>query len=144
MRDNRLFFALEEILADVILADASDYGVDLAVSKVFPSYQPGSHRWEQFLYLDVHWITCETEAIVGQPSRTAHINLLDGTLRVNGQLLGGLTREIKNSPKIQQIFSDVRTCCNLWYQQMSLILIFSKASLSYHPISQEWISRPSL
>jgi hypothetical protein len=104
-RDNRLFLALEVILRDVILADASDYGVDLAVSKIFASYQPGTHRWAQ-LYPITRWLTCETEATVDKPSQSVHINLHDGTLLVNGQLLGGLPRDIR------EIFRDVCTCCS--------------------------------
>jgi hypothetical protein len=104
-RDSRLFLALEEILADVILADVSDYGVDLAVGKIFASYQPGTQRWEQLQYPNARWLTCETEATVDQPLQTVHINLLDGALRVNGQLLGGLPRVLRET------FSDVCTCC---------------------------------
>ncbi|KAF8551419.1 hypothetical protein OG21DRAFT_1487022 [Imleria badia] len=75
-RDRGLSLALEEILRDVILADVSDYGVDLAVSNTFVLYQP------------------------------VHINLLDGALRVNCQLLGGLPRKAWASRECQQIFHD--------------------------------------
>ena len=34
-RDSRLSLTVEEILRDVILADPSDYGVDLAIGKIF-------------------------------------------------------------------------------------------------------------
>ena len=45
-RDSRLSLAVEDILRDLILADPSDYGVDLAVGKIFASYDPGTHRCE--------------------------------------------------------------------------------------------------
>ena len=96
---------LEDILRDVILADASDYGVDLAVGKIFASYQPGTQRWEQLQHPNARWLMCETDATVDQHSQTVHINLLDGALRVNGQLLSGLSRDVR------EIFRDVRTCC---------------------------------
>ncbi|KAF8554924.1 hypothetical protein OG21DRAFT_1484286 [Imleria badia] len=105
-RDDRLFLALEEILRDVILADVSDYGMDLAVGKIVVRYQPGRQRWEQLQYPNVRWVTCETDATVDQASQTVHINLLDGTLRLNGQLLGGLPREAWASRECQQIFHD--------------------------------------
>ncbi|KAF8548327.1 hypothetical protein OG21DRAFT_1449260 [Imleria badia] len=105
-RDSRLFLALDEILRDVILADASDYGVDLAVAKIFVRYQPGTQRWEQLQYPIAHWLTCETDATVDQLAQKVHINLLDGALRVNGQLLGGLPREAWASRECQQIFHD--------------------------------------
>ncbi|KAF8555664.1 hypothetical protein OG21DRAFT_1496140 [Imleria badia] len=104
--DRRLCLALEEILRDVIIADVSDYGVDLAVAKIFVRYQPGTQRWEQLQYPNARWLTCETDATVDQPSQTVHINLLDGALRVNGQLLGGLPPKACASPECQQIFHD--------------------------------------
>ena len=104
-RDSRLFLALEEILADVILADVSDYGIDLAVGKIFASYQPGTQSWERLQHPNSRWLTCKTEAAIDQASQTVHINLFDGVLRVNGQLLGGLPRGLR------EIFRDVCTCC---------------------------------
>ena len=105
-RDNHLFLVVEEILADVILADASDYGVDLAVGRIFASHQPGTQRWERLQYPNARWLTCKTEATVNQPSQIVHINLFDGALRVNGQLLGGLPRDLR------EIFRDVCTRCS--------------------------------
>ena len=105
-RDRRLSPALEVILRDVILADASDYGVDLAVGKVFASYHPGTQRWEQLQYPNARWLTCKTEATVDQPSQTVHMNLLDEALRVNGQLLSGLPIDF------MEIFRDVCTGCS--------------------------------
>ena len=108
-RDSRLSLALEEILKDVILADVSDYGVDLAVAKIFASYRPGTQRWEQLQYPNARWLTCKTEATVDQPSQTMHMNLLDWALRVNGQLLSGLPYDVR------RIFWDVCTGCSFWY-----------------------------
>ena len=105
-RGSRLSPALEEILRDVILADVLDYGVDLAVRKIFASHQPGTHRWEQLQYPNTCWLTCKTETTLDQPSQTVHINLLDGALRVNGQLLGELL------PDVREIFRDVCACCS--------------------------------
>jgi hypothetical protein len=98
---------------EVILADVSDYGVDLAAGKIFASYQPGAQRWEQLQYPNGRWLTCKTEATVDQPSQTVHINLLDGALRVNGQLLGGLPRDIR------EIFRDVCTCFTSYVNECS-------------------------
>ena len=105
-RDRRLSPALEEILRDVILADPSDYGVDLAVAKIFTSYQPGTQRWEQLQNPNACWLICKTEATVDQPSQTVHVNLLDGDLRVAGQPLGGLPRDVV------EFFRNVRICCS--------------------------------
>jgi hypothetical protein len=93
-------------LRDVILADASDYGVDLAVSKILASHRPGTQRWERSQYPNARWLTCETGATVVKASQKVHINLLNGELRVAGQPLGGLLRDVR------EIFRDVRTYCS--------------------------------
>jgi hypothetical protein len=110
-RDRRLSFTLEGVLRDAILADASDYGVDLAVSKIFAIYQPGTDRWEPMQYPNTRWLTCKAEATADQLARTVHLNLLNGALQVDGQPLGGLPHRFMESPEWQQIFRDVRTCC---------------------------------
>ena len=109
-RDRRLSPALEEILRDVILANASDYGVDLAVGKIFVGYKPGAQRWEQLQYPNIRWLTCKTEMVVDQPSQALHINLLDGALRVDGRLLGGLPDHYHYH--LRKIFRNVCTCCS--------------------------------
>jgi hypothetical protein len=106
-RDHHLSPALEEILRDVILADPSDYGVDLAVAKNFATYQPGTQRWEQLQYPNARLLTCKTDATVDQPSQTVHLNVLDGDLRVAGQPLGGLPDAVG-----EIMFRDVRICCS--------------------------------
>ncbi|KAF8443938.1 hypothetical protein L210DRAFT_3643514 [Boletus edulis BED1] len=101
---HRLSPALADIPKDVILTDASDYGVDLAIGKIFPIYRPGTCRWEEWQSPNDHWITCNIEEAVSQPSQTLHINLHDGVLRVNGQLLGGLQHKVKYQSS--EIFRD--------------------------------------
>jgi hypothetical protein len=98
----------------VIIADPSDYGVDLAVAKSFASYQPGSQRWEQLQYSNARWLTCETDATVDQPSQSVHLNVLDGDLRVAGQPLGRLPDDVR------EIFLDVRICCGFRYYVTSV------------------------
>lgn len=106
-RDCRLSLAIEEVLRDAAIADASNYGIDLAVAKTFISYRPGIHRWEQLQHPNDCWLICKYKAARDQPSQTVHINLLDGSLRVGGQLLGGLPPGKENFP---EIFHDVCTC----------------------------------
>ena len=93
-------------MRDLILADPSDYGVDLAVGKIFASYHPGTQRWKQLEYPNARWLTCKTEATVDQPSQTVHVNLLGGDLHVAGQPLGGLPRDVR------EFFRNVRICCS--------------------------------
>ena len=110
-RDCRLSLALEEILRNTILADASGYAVDLAVARIFTNYRPGTRRWDELQYPNNRWLTCETKAAMNQRFQMVHINLLDGEVRVAGQPLGSLPDEIKNSFEFRRIFRDVRISC---------------------------------
>lgn len=109
-RDSRLSSVLEGILRDVIINDPSDYGIDLAVAKIFATYRPGAHRWKPLRYPNARWLICETKAIRDQRSQTVYVNLLDGSLQLDGQPLGGVPCEIRNDPQLQWIFRDVRVC----------------------------------
>ncbi|KAH0835817.1 hypothetical protein J3R83DRAFT_9676 [Lanmaoa asiatica] len=102
----RLSLALEGILRDVILADTSDYGVDLAVSKIFPSHRPSAHKWQQLQHQNARWLTCGTKVTGDQPSQTMHLNLLSGELRLDGQPLDALLRAMRGSPQFQKIFCN--------------------------------------
>jgi len=110
-RDRRLSLSLEDILRDEILADPSDYGVDLAVANFFVSHKPCPYRWEQLQCSNARWLVCQTAATMDYPSQSVHINLLNGEFRVGGRacdtLLPKLT--IKDSPEYKSIFCDVRT-----------------------------------
>ncbi|KAF8434504.1 hypothetical protein L210DRAFT_3649011 [Boletus edulis BED1] len=105
-RDSRLSFILEQILRDAILDDPSDYGVDLAVGRIFASHSSGIQRYEQLQYPNTCWLTCQTNVTMDQPSQTIHINLLDGALHVGGRSLGGSLRAAWESPECQEIFRD--------------------------------------
>ena len=107
-RDFHLSLALEQFLMDAICADVSDYAIDLAVSMIFASHRPGTHKWNHLQYPNARWLTCETTATLDQPSKTILVDLLDGALRVNGQLVGGLPDEIRNAATWHQIFQSVR------------------------------------
>lgn len=108
--DCQLSLSIEWTLRDVILADASDYSVDLAVSKIFASYRPSVHSWNHLQYPHNCWLTCESEATTDQPKQTVHINLCYRELRVAGQQLSGLLDEIRNSPEFRPVFRDVCPC----------------------------------
>ena len=107
-RDCRLSLAIEKVLMDAATADASNYGIDLAVAKIFTSYKPGIHRWEQLQHPNDCWLICKSKAARDQPSQTVHINLFDGSLRVDGQLY--LPPGNEKLPELRKIFYDVRTC----------------------------------
>jgi hypothetical protein len=106
-RDRRLSLALSSVVSDVIQADSSRQGIDLAISWVWPEYRPGS-KWTPLLNPDSHWFSCRTASTTGQVSQVVHYNLLDGSLFVNGKSLGRLPHEILRHPLYKLIFGNVR------------------------------------
>jgi hypothetical protein len=110
-RDRRLSYALEEVLRNAIQADTPDLSVDLAVRKSWPGYWPGTRRWEPLDYPNSHWITCQTGENRDQGSQVVHVNLLDGSLLVDGWPIGErLPSVITEHPMYHTIFGDVHTC----------------------------------
>ena len=106
-RGHRLSLALEGTLSNFILADPSDYGIDLAVAKIFFIHRPGTQRWGQLQKPNTCWFACSTRATKDRPLLTVYINLLNGLFRVDDQTLGGLPPWIGNSPTMQKILGDV-------------------------------------
>ncbi|KAF8557183.1 hypothetical protein OG21DRAFT_1601805 [Imleria badia] len=105
-RDRRLSLALEGVLRDVILADASNRGIDLAVRNVWSGYRPGPQSWQPSPHPNPHWLTCETAATGSRHSQLVHFNLLDGTLLVDGKPINGLPPEIRKQALYRRIFGN--------------------------------------
>ena len=137
-RDRRLSLALECIVSDIILADASNLGINLAVGRVWPHYRPGS-KWTQLQSPNSRWFSCTTAPTVDQCSQVVHFNLLDGSLLVNGKSLGRLPNEIQRHPLYNLVFGEVRLLMPSVMQVTDRLC--SKSSKSYPAISQGWITR---
>ncbi|KAF8550407.1 hypothetical protein OG21DRAFT_1446652 [Imleria badia] len=106
-QDRHLSHALEEVLRNAIQADIPDLGVDLAVRRRWPGYRPGTRRWKPLDYPDSHWIACQTAVTEGQRPQIVHVNLLDGSLLVDGRPIGGrLPDAITGHPVYRVIFRD--------------------------------------
>lgn len=112
-RDSYLSLSLEQIARDLIISDPSDYGVDLAVGKIFTGHRPSTHKWKHLQHANARWLRCKTDATIDQASQTIHFDLLDGAVRVNGQPLDELMHKIRGFAECQQIFRDVRTCADV-------------------------------
>ncbi|KAF8551213.1 hypothetical protein OG21DRAFT_319615, partial [Imleria badia] len=104
-RDRRLSLAVESVLTDVILANSSDQGIDLAVSRVWPDYRPGS-EWSPLPDPHSRWLSCTTESTTTQCSQVVHFNLLDGSLLVDGKPLSRLPSAIVGHPLYNLIFGE--------------------------------------
>ena len=84
-RDRRLSLILEESLRDAIQADTTDLGVDRAIQLVWPGFRPGLRRWESLQPPNSRWLVCETAATRDRDSQLVHVNMLDGSLLVDGK-----------------------------------------------------------
>ena len=110
VHERRLSAVVEGVLRDVILSDVSDRGIDLAVCNIWPGYQTGPTRWKPEQHPHSHWLVSTTAATANAHSQTVHINLLDGSLLVDGRPLGMLPQEIRSHPLYRDIFGQVHTC----------------------------------
>ncbi|KIJ64298.1 hypothetical protein HYDPIDRAFT_90931, partial [Hydnomerulius pinastri MD-312] len=102
-RDRRLSLAIEDILSDLI--DENDEGIDLAVTKVWPAYRPGT-KWERLEHPNSRWFSCQTAKTKAQRSQEVHFNLHDGTLLVDGKPLARLPNEITSHPVYSMVFGN--------------------------------------
>lgn len=79
-------------------------GLDNGIRCVWEGFtRDQSKPWTK---LDDHWVTCRTAFTADSQSLTVHLNLLQGTLRVNGKALGYLPMEIKQHGLFKSIFPD--------------------------------------
>ena len=151
----RFSVAIGGVLRDVILSDVSDRGIDLAVCNIWPGYQTGPARWKPEQYPHSHWLVSTTAAAANAHSQTVHINLLDGSLLVDGRPLGMLPQEIRWHPLYQRIFDCVCTCQCLRHrqdtdfplQQAPLIIPSNLAGMEFATIamiSDHFVSAPDV
>ena len=106
-RDRRLSLTLEGVLRDLILADVSNRGIDLAVRNIWSGYRPCPQRWQPLPHPNSHWLTCETAATGKRRSQIVHLNLLDGMLLVDSKPIDGLPHEIRKQALYKRIFGGV-------------------------------------
>jgi len=99
-------------------------GLDDALTAVWSEYRPGN-GWEQLPHPNDRWVTTSTPDGLS----TVHLNLLDGTLLINGKPLKHLPSSIVTHPTFCRILGLVRippSICNplsLPHQQKTLDII---------------------
>ena len=136
----QLSVAMEEVVKDAILSDVSDRGIDLAVHNIWPGYRPGPGRWQQERYPHSHWLASTTPETAGRQSQTVRINLLDGSLLIDGRPLGILPQEILWHPLYKRVFRSVCTDQGARRGQNVDFFFRGRLVLSFHLISLEWTS----
>ena len=137
-RDHRLSLALEDILRDLIQTDFGDEGIDRAIRRIWHDYRPGS-EWTPLHNPDSRWVSCTTASTADQRSQRAYLNLLDGSLLVDGKPLGRLPAEILRHPLYNLIFGEV--CLAVPKVTQVTDYICSKFLILSQAISQGWITQ---
>ena len=107
-RDCHLSLILEGSLRDAIQADTSGLGVDRAIQVVWPSYRPSLSRWDLLQSPNSRWLVCETAPSGHKRSQMVHVNILDGSVLIDGKLMsGGLPSNITSNPMYCDLFDNV-------------------------------------
>ena len=138
-RDRRLSLALENVVSDIIQGDFRDQCINLAVGRIWPGYRPGS-KWRPLQVPKSRWFCCTTARQALQRPQVVHLNILDGSLLIDGKPLGTwLPNEFVRHPLYKLIFGEV--CLAIFNVTQTADHPYSKRSRSYQVISQGWITR---
>ena len=106
-RDRRLAWKLEQTVSNII--NEGNEGINLAIKRIWPAYRAKDAQWERAGLENCSWFTNNMSASEGQQSQEISLDILDGTLLVNGRPLGRLPLNIQNDPIFTSIFGSV---CN--------------------------------
>ncbi|KAI6041744.1 hypothetical protein EDC04DRAFT_3139543 [Pisolithus marmoratus] len=100
-RDRRLSLKLEELVGNLIL-EGND-GIDLGIKHVWPGYRRGT-RWQGVGTGIYRWFTTNTSSSVERRSQQVSLNVLEGTLLVDGRAMGRLPDGIRTDPTFTLLF----------------------------------------
>ena len=108
-RDRRLSWKLWPKINGVI--EQGSKGIDLAVKRAWPAYRKGSHWYRCDSATNGSWFTSTTLKCAGQESQTLHLDILDGSLLVDGKAIGRLPQTIRQNPLFMTVFPNVSIFC---------------------------------
>ena len=110
-RDYHLSWKLWPEINDII--EKGSKGIDLAVKRVWPTYRPGS-LWHRCGSASCSWFTSTTVKCAGQKSQMLHLDILYGSLLVDGKAVGRLPNTIRQNSHFKTIFPNVSTFCSTY------------------------------
>jgi len=126
-RDTRLSHFLASALWDIIHEKCR--GLDDALAAVWSDYRPGN-GWEKHPRPNDRWVTTLTPVMGSHTQSAVHLNLLDGTLLINGKPLKRLPSSIVKHPTFCRVLGSVcipyiypQPPCLYFYQQKTLDII---------------------
>ncbi|KAL4078051.1 hypothetical protein J3A83DRAFT_4476741 [Scleroderma citrinum] len=133
-RDRRLSWKLQNVISDII--KAGNEGIDLAVKHVWPTYGQSirEHVWSVYRRsarrsrddpANCSWFT--TRTLGGKQSRQVYLNILNGSLLVDGKAVGRLPCIVQENPLFMSIFPNqvldvtLSDICGMEYTTLDLI-----------------------
>ncbi|KAL4077961.1 hypothetical protein J3A83DRAFT_4356726 [Scleroderma citrinum] len=99
-RDRRLSWVLQHIIGNII--EVGNEGINLAVKHVWPTYRPGA-RWSRGGSTNCSWFTDRTLGSEGQQSQQVYLDILNGSLLVDGKAVGRLPHTIQENTLFKSI-----------------------------------------
>lgn len=78
------------------------------IADLWPHFRANPEGWVELPTPDVRWISISTAAVNGQASQRVHLNLLEGSLLIDGQPLGRLPRNYVDHPTYTRVLGQVR------------------------------------
>ncbi|KAG8733893.1 hypothetical protein FRC10_012098 [Ceratobasidium sp. 414] len=103
-RDRRLAYKVLPIMVQK-LGDMPRF-LDASVSRYWNGYRPGSTGWVALPAPDSRWAFTTTASTSAGVSQQVHLNLLEGSLLVDGQPLGRLPRNYVAHPTYIRLFGQ--------------------------------------
>ncbi|KDQ10210.1 hypothetical protein BOTBODRAFT_178408 [Botryobasidium botryosum FD-172 SS1] len=101
-RDMRLAHSTRGFLVAILQARST--GIDKAIHTIWGEYSPSPKGWSTLSSPHPRWIATDRKG--GGHKCVVHLNLLDGTLLINGARLGRLPPEIVQHPIYKRVFGS--------------------------------------
>ena len=105
-RDRRLSWKLQHVIGGLIVEEAWNDGIHLAVKRVWPTYRQGSD-WHRYGITNCSWLTSSTPKYKDEMSQQVWLDILDGSLLVDGKAMGRLPHTIQKHSLFTSIFPNV-------------------------------------
>ena len=113
-RDRRLSWKLQHIISELIVKKAWNKGIHLAVKRVWPAYRQGSD-WCRYDITNCSWLTSSTLKYKDEMSQQVWLDILDGSLLVDGKAMGRLPHTIQKHSLFTSIFPNVSSM--FWFNR---------------------------
>ena len=113
-RDRRLSWKLQHVISDLIVEKVWNTGIHLAVKRVWPTYRQGS-QWRRYDIINCSWLTSSTLKYKDEMSQQVWLDILDGSLLVDGKATGRLPHTIQRHSLFTSIFPNVSSM--FWFNR---------------------------